>query len=282
MLLVVGGDGGYLWGEGGVVEVVGGGDEREGVVAYHSCGVGVEEWGVGLEVDYSSRGEHLAVYLKEVGACETLVDFLHLWIGECDPYLGHFSGGEEVWEEMDGGAKEGDVGETLVAYLAGSGPHACPFDVDAYEGAVGVGASHADGVFAFAASEFEGDGSGVVEDVLIPPAPEGAGACGFEVGKGVLVDAWERLHFGELLELVFSHRMSVVVRVLAEGCLSASAVATLLLAEHCFLLFLSFFEFCGHPAFFLGLFGVFSHLGSHLLLGYDLAEDECHDDGDEE
>jgi hypothetical protein len=56
----------------------------------------------------------------------------------------------------------------LVAGL-GSTPQACAFDVDAYVVASGVLSSESDGVFSFAASEFEDYGTVVAEE-LVPPS----------------------------------------------------------------------------------------------------------------
>ena len=74
------------------------------VGAEHLLGVGEEEVGVGLEVYDALVCEEAAVAAEEVGAGESLGGFLHLGVGEGEPYLADFVGGEELPDELDVGA----------------------------------------------------------------------------------------------------------------------------------------------------------------------------------
>ena len=58
--------------------------------------VGIQERAVGLEVNEPIGNQNLAVVVEEACAGEALVGVLHLWIGECDPYLGNFARLEKV------------------------------------------------------------------------------------------------------------------------------------------------------------------------------------------
>ena len=198
------------------VQVIGVGEDGEAVELEHGAGVGVEEGAVGLEVDTSARAQELRVARHEKGGGEALGGFLHLRVGEGNPYLVHLGGREEEVDYLDVGPQKRHVGHALLHRLLGTRPHTCALDVDADVVAFGVRGGKPDGVVTPSAPEFEHDGMVVVEEGIAPMPRHGVGGGGRRlqgtVAQGTareLEDVGERLHLGEFAEFVLSHWKSI-------------------------------------------------------------------------
>jgi hypothetical protein len=95
------------------------------------------------------------------------------------------------------GAEEGGIGDVGFEGLFCADVDAVAFDIDAEEVAGGVHSGEADGVFAFSAGEFEGEGVVVLKEVL--PIPRHA--------FGVLEDVGEGFYGFEADEFFLAHGM---------------------------------------------------------------------------
>ena len=106
LLFVIGADAENIIHQSGVVEVVG--DELYGkpVLLYHVFGVGEHEVAVGLYMDSAAVFQELAVAFHEVGGRKAFGGFLHLRVGEREPYLAHFARSEEAVYDFDVGTQE--------------------------------------------------------------------------------------------------------------------------------------------------------------------------------
>ena len=71
----------------GSVEIGGVEDDGQRVGTHKAVSEGVEEGGIGLEMDEAIGTEHLAVKLQEAGRYEPLACLLHLRVGEGNPYF---------------------------------------------------------------------------------------------------------------------------------------------------------------------------------------------------
>ena len=138
------------------------------IVIHHIAGIGKEKVGVGLQMDQAVIDEETAIALHEIGRRETLARVLHLGVGEGEPYLLHLIFREESVDDLNVGAKESDILQSLIEGLSGSCPHAGTLDVDTnkIDVRIALGKSHC--VFTLAAPEFEYDGVIVVEILLVP------------------------------------------------------------------------------------------------------------------
>ena len=175
--------------------------------------VGVQEGRVGLEVDEAAGRQDMPVQLEETSRGQALALFLHLRVGEGNPYLGHLAGREERLEQFDGRAQEGDVLQPEFLCPRSACPHAGTLDVDADVVAAGVAHGKVDGVFALAAAQLEHDGVVVVEKVSVPVAAQGKSLLA-EHGEGILEHEGNFLHVGEFCEFVLCHG---IMRLLGKG-----------------------------------------------------------------
>ena len=124
-------------------------------------------------MDEAAVLKEMAVAGEEVGAGEALRGLLHLRVGEGEPYFLHFAGGEEVVDDLDVRAQEGDILQTFLQRLRGTAPHARTFDIHADEVAVGVAPRQPHGILAAAAAQLQHDGVVVLEELLAPTATQG-------------------------------------------------------------------------------------------------------------
>ena len=122
--------------------------------------------------------EEAAVALQEIGGREAFRGLLHLRVGESEPYFIYLPGSEETVDNLDVGAQESYVFQSLVQSLGGTTPHAGALNIDAYEVAVGVAARKSYGIFATPAAKLQHYGVVVLEEVLAPAATQRKGRGG--------------------------------------------------------------------------------------------------------
>ena len=170
LLFVIGADAENIIHQSGVVEVVG--DELYGkpVLLYHVFGVGEHEVAVGLYMDSAAVFQELAVAFHEVGGRKAFGGFLHLRVGEREPYLAHFAWSEEAVYDFDVGTQEGNILHARLQGLGSSRPHARPFDIHANEILVGKHASQSHRVLSTAAAQLQHNRIIVLEKLLMPVA----------------------------------------------------------------------------------------------------------------
>src|SRR5699024_6206659 len=95
-----------------------------------------------------------------------------LRIGEGDPDLVHLARREKRADEFDARADESYVAHPALRGGLRAAPHAGALDIDADVVAAGVALGERHGVFAFAAAQFEYDGTVVAEEIAPPMAFE--------------------------------------------------------------------------------------------------------------
>ena len=138
------------------------------VELYNGFGVCVKEVAVCLYVYLAFVFEELAVFVEEVGACKTLVHFLHLWVREREPYTIDFIFTEEIFYCFDVGAQECNITQAFLQRLSCACPHSCSLDIDSDEVYLWVQSCESYGVFPLTAAEFE-EYRVVVAEILFTP-----------------------------------------------------------------------------------------------------------------
>ena len=121
-------------------------------------------------MDSAAVFQELAVAFHEVGGRKAFGGFLHLRVGEREPYLAHFARSEEAVYDFDVGTQEGDIFHARLQGLGSSRPHACPFDIYADEILVGKHASQSHRVLSTAAAQLQHNRIIVLEKLLMPVA----------------------------------------------------------------------------------------------------------------
>ena len=187
-----------------MIEVVSPLKQGQVVLLHHIGSIGEEEVRVGLEVDDAAIDEELAIAIHEPGGREALAWVLHLRVGEGKPYLLHLARSEEALDDLDVGAQEGYILQSLVEGLCGPSPHTGSLDIDTDEVHVGVELGQLYGVFTLATTQLQNDGVLVVE-VLLVPVTLHIKRNMLHYRVRVLEHVLISLHVGEFRQLAFSH-----------------------------------------------------------------------------
>ena len=138
------------------------------------------------------------------GVGEAFARLALLRVGEGDPDLVDFVGAEERFDEFHAGADERHVWERLLGGVFRAFPEPRALDVDADIVLFGEAFRQGDGVFTFAAAQFEDDGVVVVEHLLFPVSLQRMVAPQ-QFFRGGLHEAGERLVLPEFFQFAFSH-----------------------------------------------------------------------------
>ena len=187
-----------------MVEVFGAEEQGQVIMLLHVCGIGEEEVGVGFQMHRSTVYEEVAIALKEECRGETLARVLHLRVAECEPYLLHLILAKEAVDNLDVGAQECHILQSVGYSLCGSCPHTCSLDVNANEVDIGEHLSQPYCIFTLATSQLEHNGVVVLEVHLAPSAFHlKRHVVGYRerILKHVLVS----FHVGELRQFSFAH-----------------------------------------------------------------------------
>src|SRR5690554_1125588 len=154
-----------------------------------------------LTLQYPAVGFH-----KPCGG-ESLVDLLHLRVGEGDPYFRYLLLCEKVIDQLDMRTQKGDVCKLLIQCFCSPFPHACPLDVDADKVLIGIFAGQSHRVLSFAATQLQNDGM-VVPEKAVPLAlqvkPLFCQRC-----KRVLEHIVVGCHVGKFSQFVFCHENKI-------------------------------------------------------------------------
>ena len=178
--------------------------DRKVVALHHVARISEKEIGIGLEMHHAPIDEEMAVALHKISGGEAFARVLHLRIGEGQPDFLHLVGRKEPVDNLDAGAQESHVGQSLLQSELGTRPHAGAFDVDADEIHLREKFGQADGIFPFAASQLKNDGMVVVE-ILLAPVAFHCKRYIADDGERVLKHVLEGLHLSKLRQFSFSH-----------------------------------------------------------------------------
>src|SRR5579872_4083011 len=150
-------------------------------------------------MDQAAGDEYLPVETEEFWMREPFAGFgsseLRVWEGE--PYLFHFTGLEIGGDLVDLGAQEGGVGNIVLQAFFSADIDTVALEVHAEKITLRVHFCQPDGVFAFAAGEFQGEGVIVAEE----SAPLAGHAF------GILKDVGERFDRFEADEFFLAHEV---------------------------------------------------------------------------
>ena len=150
--LIVGLDVQDVIGQAAGIQVIGIGLDGQVVLLDEGVGIGIEKGAIGLQVNDAAVAQDIAVIVQEARRCQALVDFLHLRVGEGNPYLGHLVGGKHAVNQLDAGAQEGHIRQAEFGSQFGSGPHAGTLDVHADVILAREALSESHGIFPLAAA----------------------------------------------------------------------------------------------------------------------------------
>lgn len=190
------------------VEVIGGLEQAVPAVLNGLEGEIIKKTVVGLQVDRSPGYQDVCVFIKESLAGQSLPLFFILRIGECDPYLGNFSGGEDPFDVPDHDPDKRGVGYLLFLYGFATPPQAGPFPVDPHEIPFRVTAGKANSIFPLPASQFGDDRMGIFEVRTMPGRPHGE--CVHQFMIPGLKEVWKGEVFLEVNQLLLPHKQAIL------------------------------------------------------------------------
>ena len=152
LLLVVGPDAENLVSHTGMIEVFRHHIYRKMILLNHVAGIGEHKVAVCLQMDDTVRYQELAITLHEIGGGQTLGCFLHLRVGEGQPYLAHFVLCKETVDDFNVRTQESDILHASTQGFRSTGPHTGTLDVYTNKVLIGKQASQSDRVFTTSAS----------------------------------------------------------------------------------------------------------------------------------
>lgn len=162
-------------------------------------------------MDDPVRFDELRVAFQETRRRKSFVHaaFVHLRIGEGNPYLVHLVRGEKRTDEFDTRAEKSHIVHPLLRRGLGPPPHARPLDIHAYIIDFGMRRGQPHRIFAATATQFEHDRTIVPEEILSPTSFQRVVFPEYLV-ESRLHHAAESEVFAEFPEFVLSHAYNFV------------------------------------------------------------------------